>query len=77
MKKLYLFLYIPDQPVVRAVAEWHELATIDPCYTGFVTDMVEQFRLADVSRGLSEMRKLILVTAESHEDALEIAKTKI
>lgn len=77
MKQLYLFLYIPAQPTVKAIEEWHELATINTCYTAFMADMVEQFRQADIKRNLEHMRKLILVTAENHEDALKTAKTKI
>lgn len=77
MKQLYLFLYIPSQPEVALDEEWHELATIDACYTGVMADIVEQFRLGDVRRNLTEKRKLILVTATSHEDALKTAKTKL
>lgn len=77
MKQLYLFLYIPSQPEVNLAEEWHELAVIDACYTGVMADIVEQFRLGDVKRNLTEKRKLILVTATSHEDALRTAKTKL
>ena len=77
MKKLYLFLYIPSQPEVNAIEEWHELAVINDCYKALMVDIVEQFRLGDVKRNLTEKRKLILVTATSHEDALRTAKTKI
>ena len=77
MKKLYLFLHIPAQPAVNAIEEWHELATINTCYSALTADIVEQFRRADIERNLENMRQLILVTAENHEDAIRIAKTKI
>ena len=78
MKKLYLFLHIPAQPIISgAVEEWHELATIDDCYTALMNDIVEQFRLGDIKRGLKDKRQLIIVTATNHEEALATAKTKI
>lgn len=77
MKQVYLFLHIPAQPGWSPLEEWHELAKINTCYTAFTADVVEQFRLADIKRGLNQMRQLIAVTAESHDEALAIAKTKI
>ncbi len=77
MRKLYLYLYIPKQPIMALDEEWHMLATINTCYSALMADIVEQFRLSDVERNLTDKRRLILVTADSEEDALKVAKTKL